>query len=85
MPHGGKRNNAGRKAKADELALIERLSPLEDIAIEKLSAGLRSGEFAYVKLYMEYRYGKPKESIAVKGKTDHVHRIIVEDIDGSEI
>ena len=36
MAHGGKRQGAGRKSKADEVSLIEKLSPLEDIAFNAL-------------------------------------------------
>lgn len=63
MAHGGSRIGAGRKPKADEVALIERLSPMEDIALTKLKEGLESGDYQFVKLYMEYRFGKPKEKI----------------------
>ena len=61
--HGGAREGAGRKPKADELKLIEKLTPLEDVAFKALSAGVKSGDFNFVKLYMEYRYGKPKQTI----------------------
>jgi hypothetical protein len=32
MAHGGKRDGAGRKAKEDEVKLIEKLTPLEPLA-----------------------------------------------------
>ena len=63
MAHGGKREGAGRKPKADEQKLIERLSPLDDIALNALKIGLESDESWAVKLFMEYRYGKPKQTI----------------------
>lgn len=65
--YGGKREGAGRKPKVEELALIERLSPLDDIAMKALENGVRSGELGFVKLFMEYRFGKPKESVELKG------------------
>ena len=34
MTLGGKRNGAGRKPKVDEQALIEKLTPIEDIAFK---------------------------------------------------
>lgn len=66
----GRRNNgghstkgfAGRKPKAEEIELIERLSPLDDIAFEALKDGIKKKDFRYVKLFHEYRYGKPKET-----------------------
>ena len=63
MAHGGKREGAGRKTKADEQKLIERLSPLDDIALEALKNAIEEEESWAVKLFMEYRYGKPKQQI----------------------
>lgn len=56
----GENRNAGRKPKASELELIERLSPLDEVALNALSKGVQAGEFQYIKLYFEYRFGKPK-------------------------
>lgn len=63
MGHGGVRQGAGRPPKADEAKLIEKLSPLEDIAFEKLKAGVHSGDIQFIKMFFEYRYGKPKQPI----------------------
>lgn len=57
--YGGARSGAGRKAKAVELKLIEKLSPMEDIALQKLEMLVKSGDFQAIKLFMEYMYGKP--------------------------
>lgn len=65
--NGGARIGAGRKAKADEVALIERLSPLDDVAFKQLAEGVKGGEFAFLKMFFEYRYGKPKEKIENSG------------------
>lgn len=65
MGYGGKRNGAGRKSKAEEQQLIERLSPLEDIAHQKLKAAVKDGEQWAIRLYFEYMYGKPKQSMDV--------------------
>lgn len=62
---GGVREGAGRKPKATELELIERLSPMEDEALRQLRAGVKSGDYNFIKLYMEYRYGKPKQQMDV--------------------
>lgn len=65
----GENRNAGRKPKATELQLVERLTPLEDIALNALEKGIKSGELGFVKLFLEYRFGKPKQmqEITVNG------------------
>jgi hypothetical protein len=65
----GENRNAGRKPKATELQLVERLTPLEDIALKALEKGIKSGELGFVKLFLEYRFGKPKQmqEITVNG------------------
>jgi len=60
--HGGKREGAGRPSKAEEQKLIEKLSPLEDLAHQKLKEALDSGQKWAVTLYFNYMYGKPKET-----------------------
>lgn len=62
MAHGGKRENAGRKPKTDEIQLIERLSPLDETAFEVLKDGLKNKDYRFLKLFYEYRYGKPRET-----------------------
>tara|TARA_R110000824_G_scaffold49549_3_gene139110 strand:- start:4627 stop:4857 length:231 start_codon:yes stop_codon:yes gene_type:complete len=62
MAHGGKRSNSGRKAKADEIDLIEKLSPLEDAAFKALKNGVENGDFKFVQLYYNYYAGKPRET-----------------------
>jgi len=62
MAHGGKRPGSGRKSKADEINLIEKLSPLEDAAFLALKEGVERGEFKYVQLFYNYYAGKPKET-----------------------
>ena len=62
--HGGSRNGAGRKSKADEAQLLDRLSPLEDEAFEALKKGITENSSWAFKMYFEYMYGKPKETIA---------------------
>ena len=60
--NGGARPGAGRKPKAEEQALIEKLSPLEEKAFKALSNALDDGHNWAVKLWFEYVYGKPKET-----------------------
>ncbi len=66
MGAGGKRNGAGRKPKATEIELIERLSPLDDDAMKALKQGIKAGEYPYVKMFFEYRLGKPKENMTLR-------------------
>jgi hypothetical protein len=62
---GGAREGAGRKSKDEELKIIERLDNIidSDEVIESLKALIKEGNFNAIKLYLEYRYGKPKETI----------------------
>lgn len=60
--NGGAREGAGRKPKADEIKLVERLSPLEDDALAALAEGVKSGDIKWVTLYLNYYLGKPKET-----------------------
>lgn len=64
--NGGARPGAGRKSKAEELKLIEKLTPMEETALQKLKAGIEKGDFTYLKLFFEYFYGKPTETIGVE-------------------
>jgi len=54
--------NSGRKSKAEEVKLIERLTPLEPQAFAALKAGIESGEFKFVQLFYHYYAGKPRET-----------------------
>ena len=63
MTHGGKRGNAGRKPKADEQDLIERLTPLAKDGYKALANALKDEQGWAVKLFFEYMYGKPKQQI----------------------
>ena len=58
----GGNKNAGRKPKAEEVQLIEKLTPLEPLAFEALMKGLEAGDFKYVQLFYNYYAGKPRET-----------------------
>jgi len=63
----GRKNNgghksAGRKSKAEEIALIEKLTPLEPLAFDALKKGLEHADFKYVQLFYNYYAGKPRET-----------------------
>ena len=57
----GGNKNAGRKPKAEEVALIEKLTPLEPLAFAALKKGLEAGDFKYVQIFYNYYAGKPRE------------------------
>ena len=61
--NNGGHKNAGRKPKAEEQQLIERLTPLDDVAFKALKNGLEDDQSWAVKLFLEYKYGKPKQTI----------------------
>jgi len=73
--HGGTRIGAGRKPKIEEIALIEKLGPLEESAFKALSNGLDDGDFPFVKLYFSYRFGNPKDSLDVTSNGDNIKSI----------
>ena len=46
--HGGIRKGAGRKSRSEEIKLIEKLSPLDDLAMDAMRKGLEKGNFQFV-------------------------------------
>jgi len=60
---GGKREGAGRKPKSEEIELIEKLKPYDEIALNKLKELVDSGDLAAIKLFMSYRYGMPRQTV----------------------
>ena len=60
---GGAREGSGRKSKAEEQSLIEKLTPLEPIAFEALTNALNDGKDWAVKLFFQYNFGMPKQVI----------------------
>tara|TARA_R110000803_G_scaffold163789_1_gene227493 strand:- start:138 stop:425 length:288 start_codon:yes stop_codon:yes gene_type:complete len=63
---GTKGNKGGRPSKADEQSLIEKLTPLEESAYKALKNALQDEQGWAIKLFFEYLYGKPKQSIEQK-------------------
>jgi hypothetical protein len=60
--YNGGHTNGGRKAKAEEVALIEKLTPLEPLAFAALEKGLANGDFKFTQLFYNYYAGKPRET-----------------------
>jgi hypothetical protein len=83
---GGWRPNSGRKPKADEIKLIERLSPLADEAYKQLQKGIEEGDYKFIQLYFNYYLGKPKESKEITiSKEQPLFNIDLDSIDDAEI
>jgi|SRR5688572_30898029 len=61
--NGGARNGAGRKPKSDEIELIEKLKPLDDLAFNVLSELLEERDQQALKLFMAYRFGQPNSKV----------------------
>lgn len=64
---GGARANAGRKPKSVEDDLKNKLSPMDDLALNLLNDKLESGCMLALKLFMEYRWTKPRQEVSVEG------------------
>jgi len=69
---GGVRPNSGRKSKAEELGLdhlMDSIGPTEEVlkAVYKLATTNKSVEAQ--KLWLSYKFGKPKENVTVKQDT----------------
>lgn len=71
MAHGGKRNGAGRKSKADEEKVknqaIEAIEQKYGSVEKGLVALMESGEASLIKFVFEHAIGKPKEKIEHSG------------------
>ena len=74
----GRKNNgghktAGRKPKAQEIELIEALDKHidKDEALKVLHKLVIEGDMKAVTLYMNYRFGKPKETKDIKVELDN--------------
>lgn len=68
---GNEYGKLGKRGKGKvTLEVKERLSDLDDVVFEKLKDGIEAGDFQYMKLWFNYRYGLPIRSVEVKDETD---------------
>jgi len=74
--NGGAREGAGRPSKAEEIKLIERLTPMADAAYDALKKGIDKGDYKFVQLFFAYYAGKPKESKDITSNGETVQTII---------
>jgi len=80
-------NNGGHSTKSTkdtdlrkrdkQLALIEKLSPLEESAFNALKKGIEKADFKYVQMYYQYMYGKPKESKDITTNGENINNPII--------
>lgn len=77
---GGARQGAGRKSKAQEQGLIEKLTPLEPLAFKALKEAVSDGKDWAVKLFFQYKFGMPKQIV-----TQTNINIEEKDLDSKEI
>ena len=82
--NNGGHSNGGRKPKAEELKLVEKLTPLEPKAFEALKKGIESGEYVWIKMYFEYLYGKPKQQVDVTTNGNDMRFPVIDWVNGSK-
>ena len=69
-------NNGGRPSKAEEQNLIQKLSPLEESALMKLSEAIELGKDWAIKMFFEYMYGKPKQQTDITSMGEKIQNVI---------
>jgi len=74
--NNGGHSNGGRKSKAEEQNLIEKLSPLEDLAFTALTNAIKKNRDWAVKMYFEYMYGKPKQQTDITTMGEKIQNVI---------
>jgi hypothetical protein len=74
--YNGGNLNAGRKSKAEEQNLIEKLSPLMPEAFTQLQIAISTGKDWAIKMAFEYYFGKPKQQMDVTSMGEKLQNII---------
>jgi hypothetical protein len=83
MNHGGRREGAGRKTKAEEMGLPNLIEEvIGDEGKKELVKGIfdkaRSGSFLHQQMLMHYIYGKPQDHVDVTTQGEKMQGIIQE-------
>lgn len=70
MAHGGKRENAGRKTKANEIKLIEQMDRYitPDAFWANVAKLVENNDMHAIRLWANYRFGMPNQKIEQTGK-----------------
>ena len=76
IKNNGGHSNGGRKSKAEEQNLIEKLSPLMPDAFAQLQIAISSGKDWAIKMAFEYYFGKPKQQMDVTTMGEKIQNII---------
>lgn len=63
---GGARPNSGRKRRMEEHEIIERLTPMADIAFKVLKEKVSAGDIKAIQIFMSYFIGLPTQKIENK-------------------
>jgi len=73
--NGGAREGAGRKTKTDESKLIEQLDKHinSDQVFDILQGLIEEGNIKAIQIYLDRRYGKPKESVTVNSENFNIN------------
>lgn len=72
MARGGRREGAGRKPKVEMMKLLERMDAIlaDDEALKILAEKVKEGSLPAIKLWLAYRYGKPREYVEEVSRED---------------
>ena len=76
--NNGGHSKGGRKPKAEEQQLVEKLTPFEPAALKALKTAVKEGQSWAVKLYFEYKYGKAKESKDITTNGESINKPVFE-------
>jgi hypothetical protein len=73
------KGKAGRKPKADEIAMIERMDStlVPTKAWEKLAELVNEGNIQAIRTWLEYRYGKPTQLVEQDVKPEPINIPII--------
>jgi hypothetical protein len=75
--NNGGHSNGGRKPKAEEQKLVEKLSPLEPKAYQALEDAIEDNQSWAVKIFFEYMYGRPKQAVDVTSGGEKMQQPII--------
>lgn len=64
--NGGARPGAGRKRRMEEHEIIEKLSPMADIAFKVLKDKISEGDMKAIQIFCQYFIGLPTQKIESK-------------------
>ena len=75
--NNGGHSNGGRKPKAEEQKLVEKLSPLEPKAYQALENAIEDDQSWAVKIFFEYMYGRPKQAVDITSGGEKMQQPII--------